>query len=91
LLRCDCPGPSFIASDYCYEIEMNRALERHQAGDATVLPILIRPVNWDAVPFSHLQALPTGLTPITQWPDPDNAWLDVEKGLEAAIQTRLRA
>jgi internalin A len=84
-------SPSFIASDYCYEIEMSRALERHQAGDATVIPILIRPVNWDAIPFSHLQALPTDLTPVTQWPDPDNAWLDVEKGLEAAIQTRLRA
>jgi internalin A len=56
-----------------------------------VIPILIRPVNWDAIPFSHLQALPTDLTPVTQWPDPDNAWLDVEKGLEAAIQTRLRA
>jgi internalin A len=84
-------SPSFIASDYCYEIEMSRALERHQAGNATVIPILIRPVNWDAIPFSHLQALPTDLTPVTQWPDPDNAWLDVEKGLEAAIQTRLRA
>jgi internalin A len=83
-------SPSFIASDYCYEIEMSRALERHQAGDATVIPILIRPVNWDAVPFSHLQALPNDLTPVTQWPDADNAWLDVEKGLEAAIQTRLR-
>jgi internalin A len=84
-------SPSFIASDYCYEIEMTRALERHQAGEATVIPILIRPVNWSAVPFSHLQALPTDLTPVTQWPDPDNAWLDVEKGLEAAIQTHLRA
>ena len=36
----------FIASDYCYDLEMTRALERHQAGEARVIPIIVRDVNW---------------------------------------------
>jgi hypothetical protein len=48
----------FMASDYCYEKEMARALERHRAGDAVVVPVLLRPVDWKQSPLSALQALP---------------------------------
>ena len=50
---------NFLASDYCYSIEMKRALERHAANEARVVPILVRPVDWTNAPFAHLQALPT--------------------------------
>ena len=43
-------SPDFFASDYCYGIEMKRALERHQAGEARVIPILLRPVDWKGAP-----------------------------------------
>jgi internalin A len=56
-------SPSFIASDYCYEIEMSRALERHQAGGRHCDSHLDPPRQLDAVPFSHLQALPNGPHP----------------------------
>src|SRR5205823_6498299 len=49
----------FIASDYCYSIEMTRALERHTTGDACVIPIILRSVDWEDAPFGKLQALPT--------------------------------
>src|SRR5258707_8645015 len=49
----------FLASDYCYGIEVKRALERHQANEARVIPILLRPTDWSGAPFAHLQALPT--------------------------------
>src|SRR6266571_8771379 len=48
-------SPSFIASDYCYSIEMQRALERHEAGESCVIPILLKPVDWHGTPFSKLQ------------------------------------
>jgi hypothetical protein len=54
----------FFASDYCYGTEMKRALERQEAGEAQVIPILVRPVDWKNAPFAHLQALPTGANPI---------------------------
>src|ERR1700724_2003887 len=48
----------FLASDYCYGIEMKRALERHTTKEAHVIPILLRPVDWQSTPFEHLQCLP---------------------------------
>ena len=41
----------FLASDYCYGLEMQRALERHQANEARVIPILLRPVDWNKRSF----------------------------------------
>jgi tetratricopeptide (TPR) repeat protein len=81
-------SPDFINSDYCCEIEMTRAMERHNANEAQVLPILLRPVNWNELSFRQLQALPTSLKPVTKWADPDDAWLDIEKGIRDAITRR---
>ena len=36
-------SPDFLASDYCYDREMKRALERHEAGLARVIPVILRP------------------------------------------------
>src|SRR5437016_13403165 len=55
----------FLASDYCYQIEMRRALERHQAGQAQVIPIAMRLADWSGAPFAGLQALPTNAKAIT--------------------------
>jgi len=77
----------FLASDYCYDIEMKRALERHEAGDARVIPIILRPVdNWDKSPFGKLQALPKGGKPITRWPDKDEAFANVVQGIRRAVE-----
>ena len=51
----------FIASDYCYDVEMRRAIERHEAEEARVIPVILRPVIWEEAPFGHIQALPTGV------------------------------
>jgi internalin A len=72
----------FIASDYCYDIEMTRALARHQAGEARVIPIIVRDVNWQSTPFGTLQALPKDGKAVTLWPDRDNAWRQVADGIE---------
>src|SRR2546421_4992594 len=40
----------FLASTYCYSIEMKRAMERHNAGEARVIPIILRPVDWEYAP-----------------------------------------
>jgi len=47
-------SPAFIKSDYCYGKEMQRAIERHRAKQACVIPILLRPVDWEGAPFAHL-------------------------------------
>ena len=36
----------FLASNYCWGVELQEAMRRHRAGTACVIPILIRPVDW---------------------------------------------
>jgi hypothetical protein len=45
----------FLFSSYCYDVEMKRALERHEAGTARVIPVIIRACLWNGAPFSKLQ------------------------------------
>ncbi len=35
-------SPDFLASDYCYKKEMARALEKHQNGEARVIPVILQ-------------------------------------------------
>jgi tetratricopeptide (TPR) repeat protein len=76
----------FFASDYCYGIEMQRALARQKAGEALVIPILVRPVNWKDAPFAHLQALPTDAKPLSTWKNRDTALASVAAGLRRVIE-----
>lgn len=79
-------SPDFIASDYCYSIEAQRAMERHHAGEARVIPILLRPTDWKGVPFARLQALPSQAKPVTKWQPQDDAFLDITRGIRAIIE-----
>jgi hypothetical protein len=76
----------FIDSEYCFGIEMTRALERHQAGDARVIPVVLRAVDWTHSPLGKLQALPRDAKPVTSWPDQDSAFLDVTEGIRSALR-----
>jgi hypothetical protein len=77
----------FIASDYCYGIEMQRAFERHRAGEAYVIPIILRPCDWEETSFAKFQALPKDGRPVTSWGDQDEALKNVTRGIKAAIQS----
>ncbi|NJN24344.1 MAG: toll/interleukin-1 receptor domain-containing protein, partial [Acaryochloridaceae cyanobacterium RL_2_7] len=55
----------FIASSYCRDIEIERAVTRHEAGDAWVIPIILRHCLWSSMPFGKLQALPKNAAPVT--------------------------
>src|SRR5947209_8072269 len=57
-------SPDFIASDYCYGKEMTRAMERHEQREALVIPVLLRPCDWQGLPFSKLQVLPSNTHPV---------------------------
>ncbi len=84
-------SPAFLASDYCFDLEMNRAMERHDAGEARVIPIILRPLPkaWEQTRFHKLQALPRDALPVTSWPNRDTALVDVANGIDAAITAEL--
>lgn len=79
-------SPDFIASDYCHQREMQRALQRHRCGEAWVVPILLRPVDWRGEAFARLQGLPIDLVAVTEWPDRDQALREVARGLRGVVQ-----
>ena len=80
-------SPDFMDSEYCYSIEMKRALERHARGEAKVIPIILRPVYWHGEPLGKLQALPTDGKPVTDltWHDQDRALYDVTAGIYKVV------
>ncbi|MBC7931670.1 MAG: tetratricopeptide repeat protein, partial [Rubrivivax sp.] len=83
-------SPDFLASHYCYDIEVKRAMERHDAGEARVIPIILRHCDdWQSAPFGKLQAVPKDARPVTDWPDHDKAFADVAAGIRRAVEELL--
>lgn len=83
-------SPDFLASEYCYSKEMLRALERHDAGEARVIPVILRPCEWQKAPFGKLVAAPTDGKAVTKWPDRDDAFLDITKAIRRAAETNAK-
>jgi hypothetical protein len=81
----------FLASDYCFDIEMKNALDRHAVGEALVIPVILRPVDWHATPFGKLQALPKDGKPVTTFENLDIALQQVAQGIRRAIEGLLEA
>jgi hypothetical protein len=75
----------FLASHFCYSIEMTQSLARHDAHQARVIPILLRPTDWQGAPFARLKLLPTDGKAVTRWPTHDDAFEDIVIGIRAAI------
>jgi len=78
-------SPDFMVSDYCYGIEMQRALERHDLGEARVIPVILRHVYWQGV-LGKLQALPTDARPVKSWSDLDEGLYNVTEGIRKVIE-----
>jgi hypothetical protein len=76
----------FLASDYCYALEMQRAMERHEARKARVIPIILRAVDWREAPFAKLQALPKNGKPVTSWSNRDEAFTDIAQGIKDTVR-----
>lgn len=71
-------SPDFIASDYCVDKELGRALERHEAGTARVIPIIVEPCDWASMSSLHrLKALPHDAKPLSEWANANTAYLNV--------------
>lgn len=78
-------SPDFISSDYCYEKEMIRAMQRQTNGEARVIPVILRPSDWHDLPFGKLLAAPRDGKAITTWANSDEAFLDVVRAIKAAL------
>jgi hypothetical protein len=75
----------FLASEYCWSVEMAAALDRHEAGSARVIPIILRTCDWRNTPLGKLQVLPEDGRPIRKWQDLDDAFFDVVQGIRNVL------
>ena len=75
----------FLASDYCYDVELRYAMERHQKGKARVIPVILQPCDWQTSSLAGLQALPKDGKPVTKWQNRNDAWLNVAQGIRAVL------
>ena len=71
----------FLASDYCYDLEMRRAMERNDQGDARVIPVILRPCDWQRAPFGRLRAVPADGKPVLHHATPDDGFLEVARAI----------
>jgi hypothetical protein len=89
-------SPAFLASDFIREHELPRAIERHRAGKARVIPVLLHECLWQETALKDIQGLPPGMKPfgslrraqrLTVWSQIAQRILDVVKDVAA---TRIR-
>ncbi len=76
---------NFVESDFCFSKELTRAMERHEAETAHVLPVMIKPCVWKGAPFEKLSGLPTDMKAVTSWENQDEAWTNVVEGIAARV------
>ncbi|TNE39562.1 MAG: toll/interleukin-1 receptor domain-containing protein [Alphaproteobacteria bacterium] len=79
-------SPDFLASDYCYKIEKARALERHNAGTARLISVILRPCDWKHTDLASYVVSPKDGRPVTTWANRDEAFLDVTQAIRKAIE-----
>ncbi|WP_437297969.1 TIR domain-containing protein [Sorangium sp. So ce426] len=76
----------YLAHESCYEGEMTRALARHAAGEAVVIPVLVHACDWQSAPFADLTPLPLERGPVTSWRNRNEAWASVARGIRTAVE-----
>lgn len=80
-------SPDFLASEYCYGVEMARAIKRREAGNACVIPLILRPTDWQGAPFGKLKCLPDPTIAVTSWPNRDETFVNIIEGIRKTLRT----
>ncbi len=76
---------NYKGSSYC-RLETERARERYEAGEAKVIPILLRECYWQIAWFGKLEKLPKNGVPVTEWPSRHKAFTDIAKEIHKVVK-----
>ncbi|WP_204152250.1 GUN4 domain-containing protein [Leptolyngbya sp. CCY15150] len=74
----------FLDTDYCTQVEIPAALRRHKAGEAIVMPVILRSCAWRFTPLAPIQAYPEKAKPIVSWDHIDEAYTNVVDSVDLA-------
>jgi len=70
-------SPDFLDSEYCFDIEMSKAIEDHHAGQIRIIPLIVEPCDWLNSPLKDFRATPRDGKPISDWSNINSAYLDI--------------
>ena len=76
----------FLASDYCFDVEIQRAMQKHHEKSAVVIPVSLRPCDTENIEFMKCQGLPKNFKAVTTWNNQDEAFKDIAKGIRLAAE-----
>ena len=77
----------FLNSDYCFDKETTRALERRTNGEAVVVPVLLRDSDWRYPPLSQLEPLPKDFKAIELRVPQSTAFTEVAAGIRELVES----
>jgi hypothetical protein len=77
---------NFLASEYIWKVEIARAMERHRAKEAKVVPVFIRSCDVKGMPFEGIQGVPRDAKPVASFTDRDEAYVQIAKGIRAILE-----
>lgn len=66
---------------------LERAVRRRSAGLCSVVPVLLRPVDYRGYAIEGLRALPKDGRPVSRWPDADDAFSEIAEGVLEALRS----
>ena len=74
----------FLDADYFDDV-LQQSLARYAAGDAHIMAVLLRPVDWRGTAVDMLEMLPTDRRAVTLWNDRDAAFADITVGMRTVM------
>jgi len=80
-------SPDFLASEYCYSMEMKKALEMRQQHATWVIPIILDHCDWQNTPLGGLLACPTDGKPVSDYPNPNRAFNEITHAIRDVIRS----
>jgi hypothetical protein len=76
---------AFLGSEFCYGVELDRAIQRSQSGDAVVIAVMLTPCVVEGTPIAKLQLIPEDGRPITEWPNREKGFKDAAERLRQTV------
>ncbi len=75
----------FLISELCRSVQIQPALERYNASEAAVIPVILRSCDWKHEAFGHLHPLPARGKPVVKWSLREDAYVNIIAGIRKAI------
>lgn len=75
----------FLSDEFCWSQLLEKAIKRHDKGEAVVIPVFVRPCPWEDTPIEKLEGVPPEGKAISNWSNKHEAWTQAARGIQRAL------